>query len=442
MPVAACVCSCGRSRRVSALSWIALLFMLVGPTAAARAQGGAPRALENPRGRITLRDALRLALLKSPELAGLAWEVRAREARVLQAGRPPNPWIETLVEDLGGGRVVDGGRIGEPQTTIQLSQLIELGGKRAARETLAGLDRDLAQWDHEAARIEVFARVAAAYVDVLAGQARVTVAEKTHSVVEQVHTTVSSRVDAGVASPIEQSRSAVALAASRISVQRARRMLEVDRIRLATSWGAESAVFDSVEGDLHATPPLPLFDALQQRLSDNPEIARWAAEIAQRDAVRAVEEARRVPDITLSAGYRRFTSPGGNAWVAGASVPLPIFDRNRAGVQAADDRVAKAHEEQQAARLRALAALAGAYGALASAHDEASALAADVLPAARSAFDAVEEGYRLGRFGFLDVLDAQRTLVAAEAQHVDALAAVHRGVANIERLTGMPLAVR
>lgn len=442
MPLAACVRSRGISRCVTTLSWIALLIMLVGPAGAARAQGVTPTALENLRGRITLRDALSLTLLQSPELAGLAWEVRAREARMLQAGRPPNPWIETLVEDFGGGRDVGGSRIGEPQTTIQLSHLIELGGKRGARETLAGLDRDLAAWDREAARIDVLARVAGTYVDVLAGQERVSVARKTLSVVEQVYATVSARVDAGVASPIEQSRSAVALATARIEVQRARRLLEADRVRLSTLWGAESAAFDAVDGDLNATPALPLFDALQQRLSENPEVARWAAEIAQRDAVRAVEEARRVPDITLSAGYRRFTSPGGNAWVAGASVPLPIFDRNRAGVQAADDRLARAREDQQAARLRVTAALAGAYGALASAHDEASALAADVLPAARSAFDAVEEGYRLGRFGFLDVLDAQRTLVAAEAQHVDALAAVHRGVANIERLTGMPLAVR
>ena len=410
--------------------------MAVGPATMVQAQASASAPNENPRGRITLQDALRLALLQNPELAGLAWEVRAREARVLQAGRPLNPWIDAIAEDIGSGRV------GEPQTTIQLSQLIELGGKRAAREALAGVERDLAGWDREATRIDLLARVASAYVDVLAGQARLSVAERAEAVTAQVHATVNARVDAGVASPIEASRSAVALASARIDVQRARRVIEMDRVRLATLWGAESPAFDVVSGDLGATPALPAFDALRERVSENPEVGRWTAEIALRDAARAFEQARRVPDVTVSAGYRRFTSAGGNAWVAGASVPLPFFDRNRAGVQAADDRLAGARESQQAARLRVIAALAAAYGALASAHDEASALAADVLPAARSAFDAVEEGYRLGRFGFLDVLDAQRTLVGAEARQVDALTAVHRSVANIERLTGLPLTAK
>jgi cobalt-zinc-cadmium efflux system outer membrane protein len=60
------------------------------------------------------------------------------------------------------------------------------------------------------------------------------------------------------------------------------------------------------------------------------------------------------------------------------------------------------------------------------------------LPGARSAFGAIEEGYRLGRFGYLDVLDAQRTLVAAEVQHLRALSNVQKAMTQIERLTGVP----
>ena len=64
----------------------------------------------------------------------------------------------------------------------------------------------------------------------------------------------------------------------------------------------------------------------------------------------------------------------------------------------------------------------------------------DKLALARSAFAAIEEGYRLGRFDYLEVLDAQRTLVAAEVQHFRALANMQKSVALVERLIGVPFA--
>jgi len=398
---------------------------------------GAP---ENPRGQLTLRDALALALRQSPELASLAWEIRARESALIQAGRPSNPVADLLFEDLGAGRAADdGGTVGR-QATLQLSQLIELGGKRTARRTLAGLDRELAEWDFETARIDVLTRVTAAFLDVLAGQQTVALAERNRALFDQVDQTVRTRVEAGVVSPIEQTKAGVALAMTRIETQRAQRSLAAARTALAALWGHPSAVFESVAGDLLSLPPLPSFESLLQHVAHTPEVARWVTEIARRDAARTLESARGVPDVTVTAGYRRLTEIDGNAFVIGASIPLPFVDRNRAGVQAAAQRVAQAREEERAARARLTTLLAVAYRDLAAAHDEAAALVTAVLPGARSAFAAVEEGYRLGRFGYLEVLDAQRTLVTAETQHLRALADAQKAVAQVERLIGVPLA--
>ena len=397
------------------------------------------RERRNPNASITLRDALELALVQSPELAAYSWEIRAREALTLQAARRPNPVTDLTLEDLGSARAVGTDRVAQPQMTLQLSQLIELGGKRAAREMAASLDRDLAMWDFETARVSMFSRVTAAYLDVLADQETLALLGRTRTLAEQVERTVTLRVDAGVVSPIEQTRAGIALADSRINEQRARRALEASRTRLATLWAADVAAFTKAEGTLEMPDRFPTFDALRQLVSQNPDVARWATEIARRDATRAMEAARRVPDVTLSAGYRRFTAADVNAWVIGASVPLSLFDRNRFGTQAATDRAARAREEQRAAQAAVTGALAETYARLAGAHDEASALRSTVVPAARSAFERIEEGYRLGRFGFLEVLDAQRTLVAAESQHLRALTDWHKAVAEVERLTGAPL---
>lgn len=401
---------------------------------------GAP-TIENPAGPISLRDALGLALMQSPELATFAWEFRAREARLLQAGRPPNPVITTIVQDLGGSTGFTGAADPiQSQATIELSQLVELGGKRAARQKLAALNRDLAAWDYETARMDVLTRVTGAYLDVLASQQLVTLTQETAGLVEQVQRAVGLRVAAGVVSPIEQTKAEVALAAVRIESDRARRLLDADRRRLAALWGSTSPRFQSAVGDLTHVRAVPAFDDLQHRLSQNPDVARWAAEIAQRDAALAVERAKRVPDVSVSGGYRRYPEIDSNAFVIGASIELPLFDRNRGGIQEARDRLSKAHEEQRAAQMRVTAMLAEAYRSLSSASDEVSALASNVLPGARSAFEAVGEGYRLGRFGYLEVLDAQRTLVSAGGQYLRALSDYHKAAADVERLIGEPLA--
>jgi len=399
-------------------------------------------AFENPVGAIALRDAVALALLHSPDLAAFAWETRAREARVLQAGKIPNPSLSVLAENLGASRL-EGNEASsvavQPQTTLQLSQLVELGGKRAARKELAALDRDLAAWDYETARIEVFSYVTRAFFDVLAAQETVALTERTMQAVNEVRQSVSERVAAGAVSPIEETRAEISLAAVRVESEQARYLLGAARGRLAATWGSSAAAFLSAVGDLSEVPSLPTLEELKARLADNPNLARWAAEISQRQAALALEQSKRVPDLEVSAGYRRFNDLGRNALVIGGSISLPIFDRNQGGIEEARNRLSKAYEQRRAAEARVAAAMAEAYGALTSAHGAVTALQASVLPGAQQTFEAVNEGYRLGRFGYLDVLDAQRTFISANGQYVRSLADYHKAAVEVERLIGAPL---
>lgn len=406
---------------------------------------GRPRGpvFVNPADTLALRDAVALALLHSPDLAAFAWETRAREARTLQAGRLPNPVVGVLAEDLGASKLASGTGsqpVVQPQTTLQLSQLIELAGKRTARQRLAARTRDLAAWDYEAARIDVLTQVTRAFIDVLVAQEMVALTAQTTQLVEQVQQSVGARVVAGMVSPIEETKAQLALATARVESNRALRLLDNSRGRLAAYWGSPEAQFQSAVGNLNVVPEMPSLAALRTRLSENPDLARWAVEISQRQAAVDVERSRRMPDVTLTAGYRRLNDLGGNAYIVGASLPLPLFDRNSGATEEAESRMAKAYEERRSAEARASAALAEAYRILASAHQEVIALRETVLPGSQQTFELVSEGYRLGKFGYLDVLDAQRTLIAAGGQYLRAVSDYHKAVADVERLIGAPLA--
>jgi outer membrane protein, heavy metal efflux system len=392
-------------------------------------------------GTLTLRDALAQALLHNPDLASFAWEVRAREARVLQAGRPPNPSASFLAEDFAASASPASSAV-QPQLSLQLSQLVELGGKRAARQSLAARERDVAAWDFEGARIDTLTRVTRAFVDILVAQRGLALADETMRLAGEIRQAVAARVEAGSVSPIEATKAEVTAAAVRVEVDRARLTLDAARAQLAGLMGQAQPAFASATGDLDAVTDVPTLADLRTRVSQTPELARWAAEIAQREALVMLEEAKGTPDITVTGGYRRFTETGSNALIVGASIPLPFFDKNKDAVDEAKSRLAKSRAQQLVSETRVISALTEAFRGLSAARAELTALQSIVIPGAQETFDAVSEGYRLGRFGYLEVLDAQRTLVGYRAQHLRALSEFHKAVADIERLIGAPLIPR
>jgi cobalt-zinc-cadmium efflux system outer membrane protein len=385
-------------------------------------------------GDLDLAGAVRLAVAGSPRLAAASREVREAEARALQAGLPPNPSLRVETENVAGSGAFAGA--GEAETTVTLSQLFELGGKRARRHRAAVLDRDLAARDHESARLDVRLAAVTAFVDVLAAQEQVVLAEEGVALAEEVVRTVRARVRAGSSSRVELTKAEVALGTARLERETQARALRTARQRLAATWGGTEPRFARAVGSLASVGPPPAFADLRDRLADNPDLARWRTEVRRWEALVAVERRRALPDVTLGAGYRRLAGPDENAVVAEMSLPLPAFDRNQGAVLEARHRAARARDEWRATEVQLVAALSAAYEALATAEAESRALEASILPGARETFETLRAGYREGRFGYLDVLDAQRTLAAARARRVSALADYHRALATVERLTG------
>ena len=109
----------------------------------------------------------------------------------------------------------------EAHTTVQLGQLVELGGKRSKRKRAAALDQDLAGWDYEIGRIQVFTETSKAFVDVLVAQKRTELNEEFVRLAEQVLDAVAERVRAGKVSPIEEVKARVALSVRLIEKGRA-----------------------------------------------------------------------------------------------------------------------------------------------------------------------------------------------------------------------------
>jgi cobalt-zinc-cadmium efflux system outer membrane protein len=386
---------------------------------------------------LSLGDALALTLQKSPELSAFNWDIRAAEARMLQARLYPNPELSLQSENFIGSGSYQNGDLAE--RTLQLSQLIELGGKREARIAVANAGREVAGWEYQVKRVEVLKATTQAFIDVLAAQRQVELARETAALVETVGPITQKRVEAGAASRVEVTRASIAVATARIQVEQATRTLATAQTRLAAQWGARKFEYKGVGGDLDHLHDVGGIGELAAKIMRNPQIARWTAERDRRAAQVEVARAQGRPDVTFIAGPRLIGKGDDVTAVAGVSLPLPLWNRNQGAIAEAQANLSKTDDERHAAESQTFAALNEAYQNLLRGRREAEILEKDVLPGAKEAEQALREGYAAGRFSQLEVLDARRTLIDARNQYLRALADHHKALAEIEALTAAPI---
>ncbi|MBI2440900.1 MAG: TolC family protein [Lentisphaerae bacterium] len=387
-----------------------------------------------PEGALTLRQALELALRHNPELAAAAHGVRAAEGNVRQAGALPNPDMEVTAEDVGGSS-----QPAAAQTTMRLSQTVELGGKRNKRREMARSEARLSGWDYEAKRLDILTQTKKGFVDVLSAQEQLALAESVLILAEDVRKVASERVKAGKVPPLEETKAGVEVSLARITRDGVKRDLDTARKLLAATWGHTTPVFTEAAGALESATDIPSLDRLSALLGQAPEVARWENQVLMSRQVLAQAKAERIPNFEIGAGIRQYEENGVAAGIAGLSLPLPLFNRNAGAIAAAAHQANRVVYEQRAARLRAEAQLVEAYGRLETARAEALTIKTELLPSAQQAFEAVQTGYREGKFGYLEVLDTQRTFYEAKTNYLEVLAAYQKAAADVERLTGIPL---
>lgn len=383
---------------------------------------------------LTLPAALARTLERSPTLAGLAAERHAREASAFQAGRLPNPELRAALEDIGGS----GDRTGveQTETTVRIVQLVELGGKRARRRRVAELRHDGAALEYEAQRRIVVGDATKAFVQALAAQARLALAGELEAIGRNAIDAVTAQVNAGAAPAVELSRARVDLGRAEIDTRTAEREVAATRRALAAQWGDDAPTFGALDGDLTRIQPPPALDHVIAALERHPDLARATLDADERRASLALEQAGRVPDLTVGAGARYFGDNDDFAFVFELGAPLPVFDRNQGAIAAAQHRLERAQADQDATRLALRAAVLEAHARLSAAHAHAIGLRDGVLPTASRALEQAQQTYRRGLFRFDEVLDTQRTLFALRGDYLAALETFHLAAADVARLTG------
>lgn len=384
---------------------------------------------------LSLSKALAMAVAGSPALEEFSWDMRASEARVLQAGLVPNPSFSFELEDFAGSG--EFAATDQAQSTYMLSQLIELGGKRSARTEVASLDRRSKKLRYERKRMEVLGDVANKFHHVAADQERLKLAQEEAKLAAATLQNIRVRVNAGKSSRVEENKARVLQAQLKIKEEHTEHELASAKLRLASTWGARKVLFKEVENALFTRRPIPSFESLSARLAESPVIQQTILKKRAREAEIELARAGRVPDVTVGVGFRHFKSPDDNAAVLQLSVPLPLFDRNQYRVSEARSLYGKADAVKRTAEVDAHQSLFELYQELTHAALEMELGHREIIPEATEALNEANEGFQRGSFSYLELSDARRIFFEAKLNSIDAALEFHMLVAEVETLLGL-----
>lgn len=390
----------------------------------AHAQAGAPSSAI-----LTLEDALSAAGAKAPAVAAASANERAAAAQRAVARLRPNPTLDVMSENIAGTGMFSG--LQSAETTVSLALPLELGGKRSARIGVADAQIARAAITSAMTEADLRLRVTRAYNDAVAAQRRAAHAREQAGIAAESLRAARARVASGRASPLEEQRADVARINADGALERADRSAAVARDTLARLIGRPvDALDDQWFAAIASTGPRRPVEA-----SGTLAVAAARADLASATAQVRLAQSQRIPDLTVSAGARRLEASNDTAAVVGLSIPLPLRNAGRSGIAVATAQREQADAMRRAAQIDAEQDIATAEADAANAATTARIANGPALAAAREAARIARIGYREGKFGQLDLLEAERTLAETRIAAIDALQTYHEAQARLERLT-------
>ncbi len=402
---------------------VAVLCLLAGP-------GGA----QEPLRRLSLDEALALALERNPTVQAKAAELRSVRANEITAGLRPNPTMSFLAEQLKPGQAQQDG-----QYTVNVGQPIELGGKRLHRVDAARAATRVTAYQFEDVRRLTVLQIKAAFAGALVAREQLALAEENLRALDETERLQRLRVDRGDLSELELLRIQVQRFTFERDAADARQTLDVARITLRST-AAPAAIAEDFEvaGDL-AFPDVALDPDRLRRLAvaHRPDLRAAVADRERAQADHRLARANAWWDITPQLEYQRIGPD--NTIGFGFSFPLRIFDRNQGEIERTRAEIARVEAARRATEQQVLAGLDVDLRTAQTQRERVQTLRDVYLPKARRTREVVEYAYRRGGQSRLDFLDAERSDRETALAHLQAMGAYLAAIYQLEADVGAPL---
>ncbi len=380
----------------------------------------------------TMDRALAIAMQRSRDVVAAKLEIEAAEVDRIAAGLYWNPNfyynVGNVVVGAGnpqGDQRVDPGPFSQLIQTVGVSEVIDVWAKRSARIKAADLGVEQRRLRVEDAMREIAYAVRSAFSDVVREQLELDLSTTMKSRYDDTVKLSRARVSAGDSSKFEGQKIELEGMKYGNLVIDAQMQLDLSRQGLAQLMGLPAA--KDLPG-LAVAPPAPrttlaIEPLVARALQERPDLRAARKGKVFADAMLEAAEREAYPDIALGVAFTHsgFTVSGDNANALGLSValPLPVFDRNQAGV--ARSRLEGKRVLNDVARLELI--VRHDVTSAARREERAHALldvyeTGGLLSGAEWSLETAEKSFRAGAVSLLELLEAQRTYIETRGQYL------------------------
>ncbi len=397
---------------------------------------------DDPRRTYTLAEAKRLAYEHNWDLLAAKSDVAAATAQKIISKEFPNPTLalssQKINTDDHPNSTIAGNQLWNRSydTIAAVNQLFEIGGKRTRRQESAAAGFAAAEARLRDARRLLDAAVARAYLAALLAGENVKILGQSAAALRREAQIADIRLRAGDISKADKMQIEIAAARLELDAQTAEGNAIAARIAMEVLVGTSNPTGAWVPGDtLEQLAGLPFLASQVTPGTSRPDVQ--AAEAAQRKASAdlRLQRAMRVPDPTFLLQYEHQPPDQPNTIGLGVSFPLPLWNRNRGAIKAAEAVQVQAALQVEKVTAQAAAEIAAAESAYAEASARWRRYQEQIRPQSGQIRETVSFAYEKGGASLLDLLSAERNdndirLATAQAMADRALAAANLATAR------------
>jgi cobalt-zinc-cadmium efflux system outer membrane protein len=232
-------------------------------------------------------------------------------------------------------------------------------------------------------------------------------------------------------------RAEVELDRAMVDLTAARRELAEAQETLGTLMGRAREPVGPLQGELREAADRPALEQVrEQMLARHPSIRAAVAgkERAELELRRARIEP--MPDVAVGVAGGRDSGQDETLMEFRLSLPLPLFDRSQGRKREARAEAEIAKYDLASTEQRLIRELSVVDARLRAAAEQVEAYRTRILPRAEEALQLVRGGFEAGKFGFLDLVDTQRTLAESRLAYYEKLSELNAAQAEYEALIG------
>jgi len=423
--------------------------MLGGLVASARPLNA--QSVSAPTDPVRLGDLYTKVGAANPQVTAAQALVRAAQARVPGATRPPDPQIQLGLMNRSLPGLNPMPTLG--MTQLQVMQMVPLGGKLSLAGRVAGAQADATRARAADVVWELRSQTAMAFYDLYATDRRLQVARETLRLLQDISRTAQSmyRVGEGRQADVLRANVEVAKMTEDTLRMQAMRQTMVARLNALLNRGADEQLAAVVRPEFpDSMPARAWLDSIA--MNQRPMILAGVQDVRAADASAALARKEIIPDLQIGVQLGRGTSTMIDAagmtstkpenmgsLMIGASIPIFARDRQYQMRNEADAMKAMAVADVNAMRAATRGKIGEAYADLTRARDLARLYRTTVLPQAEATVSSALSSYRVGKVDFMTLLDDQMTVNRYRQELFGLEADEGKAWSDLEMLTGCEL---